>query len=1038
MSFANTPLLRTGLTGSRAISRSIRLTLLLMLALTPLLATHLPVAAAQTSDVPSGSVIVVMRDEVQLAETTSVAEEVEATVTFGTVLNGFAAELTPEEAAELADNPSVAGIFPDNEFYLAEEYTSSLATRRVGAPAGGHDLEQGLPAAVSATIAVLDSGVALGHPALNVVGGFDAWSAAEQNSGVTDCGALTPAEQQTYEENGASTWGSTSNPSHGSSVAGIAAANGSGGVTGIAPGASIVAIRVFHASGNNTNSKLLCGLAWLQANKGRYGIDVANMSLEMVVTPGGCATDPIHQAICDVVGGGLPIVSANGNNTTNGGPMDVYPELIAVSAMNDYDGRPGGLASSKPAGCTSTQLNTADDEYATYNDAGGSDYMAPGTCMQTTTTTGYFNNFSGTSGAAPVVAGAIALYAESNPSPSDAAARGFLNGASVPNTDSDGLVGPGPSGVPMLRLGPAPVFGSITPLSGAPSSDVNYTLTGFPANATVEITWEGVDGEVLDLGTTLTNPVGEANGQIEVPDKVPGGEGQQIHFTSGNFVKTFLFETRPRIRFHEPAATPGQVVLSNGRGFAAYDTLDVFWKNEFGAFVSLGQVITTNSNGNYSNVQITVPEWAPSGTNTMRLEGQINQNTSSLVVISPGVQISPLRTTVNNWITYDLSNFPPATQGTITWTRLSGGTIDMGTFDTDEAGNATGQFRVPATPGGPNQVITFAAGGVSEEVLFEVAPRIKGLSDGVRGGEINISLRGFAKGESFVIRWRHPSGGWVNVGSGSLSNTGSANIMITVPNFAPDGNNSVRAESPSFNQQTNVVFISGGNPFDPSEAGTPTPEPTETPTPEPTETPSTIDTSALPLEAPLPIADVTDDAFTPNLRTILTDNQITTAWSATPDPNRLDARLVIDLGGLHQVSGLAWLAESGGCGLLANLEYTIDGQTWTSVDPAMIPGPIGEAYVWRFYGTNLEASQLRITIVQAEPGQNPLGCIAEVDVWGTPVTVETPTPEPTVPVEPTETPEPTVAPEEPTPTADAGNSGENGEGGESEAAESGA
>jgi hypothetical protein len=405
------------------------------------------------------------------------------------------------------------------------------------------------------------------------------------------------------------------------------------------------------------------------------------------------------------------------------------------------------------------------------------------------------------------------------------------------------------------------------------------------------------------------------------------------------------------------------------------------------------------------------------------------------VIISPGVQIVPDRTTVNNWVTFDMSNFPPASPVTITWTRLTGSTIAietdpaLGPVQTDEAGNAEGRFRVPATTGGEGQIITFSAGGVSETVLFEVAPRIKSNTPaGVRGGTIDFSLRGFAKKENFIVRWLNPATDrWVTVGSGLTSNTGSANVDITVPLFAPNGANSVRAESPSFNQQTNFVNIDGGLPLDPSEAGempTPSPEPTPEPTETPEPIPTTVDSSALPFEAPLAIAQITDDAQQPNLRFNLTDGQLATGWSAAPGIERNDARLTVDLGGLHLVSGLAWLTETGGCGQLVQVEYSTDGQAWFPVNPNLIAGEIADPMVWRYFAAGVEATYLRITIGQAEVDQNPLGCIAEVAVWGTAVEIEASTPEPTPTEELTPEPEePTVEPAENATPAD-GESGD--------------
>jgi hypothetical protein len=210
----------------------------------------------------------------------------------------------------------------------------------------------------------------------------------------------------------------------------------------------------------------------------------------------------------------------------------------------------------------------------------------------------------------------------------------------------------------------------------------------------------------------------------------------------------------------------------------------------------------------------------------------------------PSVTLNTDRTTVNNWVTFSIIGYPPNSPVQITWRRLSGSRINIDTVQTDGTGAAAGRFRVPATPGGPNQQIAFTSGSTTQTLLFEVAPRIKVLTNpAVRGDEVNISLRGYAKQEAVRIRWRNPADGkWVELARITTSNTGSANVLVTVPAWAPDGNNSVRGDGTVFRQQTNTVAVSGG-PFQPASEASPTPSPTATPTGTPTVTETPVETA---------------------------------------------------------------------------------------------------------------------------------------------------------------------------------------------------
>jgi hypothetical protein len=95
-------------------------------------------------------------------------------------------------------------------------------------------------------------------------------------------------------------------------------------------------------------------------------------------------------------------------------------------------------------------------------------------------------------------------------------------------------------------------------------------------------------------------------------------------------------------------------------------------------------------------------------------------------------------------------------------------------------------------------------------VTFEVAPRIKILdSPAIRGQIVNVSLRGYARGETVRIRWQQGER-WITLATVITSNSGSANVSVQVPTWAPNGFNSVRGDGTVFRQQTNSVYVQGG------------------------------------------------------------------------------------------------------------------------------------------------------------------------------------------------------------------------------------
>lgn len=349
---------------------------------------------------------------------------------------------------------------------------------------------------------------------------------------------------------------------------------------------------------------------------------------------------------------------------------------------------------------------------------------------------------------------------------------------------------------------------------------LGYELTGFPPSTTVDITWRRLSGSIIVIDSIATDANGAFSGSFPVP-ATPGGPGQQIRFsyTDGDDTVTLTapFNVAPRITVSGTPAAPGDAVSLNVRGLARQDTLRVRWfdpnAGTNGQWIQVGSVTTTNT-GSVTDFQVVVPDFAVDGLNRVRVDGAINAQTNSVAITRPpdaAATVNPERATVGSTVAYSLTDFPADATGQISWRRLTGSVIAIGTFTTDGQGAATGSVTVPASPGGPGQQIIFATDDISVSVPFNIAPRIQVTpSPATNGQTVDVSLRGLARQDAVRIRWFDPSlgatGAWVEVATVTTSNTGSANITIPVPEWAPVGANKVRADG-TLNAQTNALQI---------------------------------------------------------------------------------------------------------------------------------------------------------------------------------------------------------------------------------------
>lgn len=182
-------------------------------------------------------------------------------------------------------------------------------------------------------------------------------------------------------------WDPVDGHSHGTHVSGIAAAetNNSTGVAGVSWGSKVLAVKVCDDAGSCPHNLVAKGIKYAAD----HGVKIINLSLRF-----NSSYDDLKSSVEYAVSKGVLVIAAAGNDgDANKNYPAAYPAVFSIGNTTSSDGR-----------------------YTSSNYGSWVDIAAPGTSIRSTVPNNSYGYMTGTSMAAPMVAGAAAVVWSGHPS----------------------------------------------------------------------------------------------------------------------------------------------------------------------------------------------------------------------------------------------------------------------------------------------------------------------------------------------------------------------------------------------------------------------------------------------------------------------------------------------------------------------------------------------------------------------------------------------------------------------------------------------
>jgi subtilisin len=343
--------------------------------------------------------------------------------------------------------------------------------------------------------------------------------------------------------------------------------------------------------------------------------------------------------------------------------------------------------------------------------------------------------------------------------------------------------------------------------SGKVGGSTFATVSGFAANDTVAITW---DGATSPFTTGSTSATGGLSIALTIPD---GASGAHTVTATGTLPVSpggpaasaqATYTVQPGLSLSPSSGKVGTNTTITARGFKSGELITLSWQDTPSTATQITQ-ITAGTTGSAS-LSWQVPE-ATSGSHLINAAGSGGSIASIGFSVSPDFAFPLTTGTVGQTATATLTGYAANEAVTLKWYDTSSNIRTLLTVTVSARGSKNFEVAIPESTYGSHRFEAVGTASGSRTRYVWVAPTLSlAPTSGPGGTSIALTATGFGANEAVSFKWYTSTTTSVPAGSATSSATGTVTHVLTVPADATAGGHKVEATGGSSFARTAQTF----------------------------------------------------------------------------------------------------------------------------------------------------------------------------------------------------------------------------------------